>query len=75
MDVIVVTPREMELLEILHEAGKALSRDEIAAIGGRERLSPHDFTLLNRLIEKNLIEHTVSYDSPGKGRYMYEAVK
>jgi len=47
----------------------------MASVGGRERLSPHDFTLLNRLVEKNLVKHTISHDSPGKGRYMYEAVR
>jgi hypothetical protein len=57
-DDIDITGRAQELLNVLISAGPGrwVSRAELAKSTGKNRLSPHDILLLNRLVEAGRIE-------------------
>lgn len=73
--IVILTPREKELYDTLEEADGWLSRNEIARDQGKYSLSPHDFQLLDRLVEKGLIEKDfyAGSNTRGKGTYTYRA--
>lgn len=70
--VIALTPREKEIYDLLANlpVRRWLSRYQIAEVGGKHRLSAHDFYLLDRLVDKGLIDKQV-IPGTGKGKFEY----
>lgn len=72
--VIVMTPRESELYEVmLTTPTDWVSRDDLAQKTAKPQLSVHDHRLLERMEKKGLIQISVR---PGKGlgKYYYRAL-
>lgn len=74
--IVALTPREKELYDTLEEAGGWLTRNRIAELQNKHSLSPHDFQLLNRLVDKGLVEKDVyrAEKESLRGTYLYRAV-
>lgn len=51
-----ITGRGRQLLDALKEKGDWMSRAELARATDKNRLSPHDLTLLERLIVAGMVE-------------------
>jgi predicted transcriptional regulator len=68
-----LTKRQQEMLEALRKRGDWMSRQEIAEGTGRDRLTPHDFSLLDRLALDGLIERREAEveESPRGFRFEY----
>lgn len=50
------TGRGLDLLNAVKAADRWISRAEIAHATGKNRLSPHDINLLERMVNRGLIE-------------------
>lgn len=68
------TGRANELLEALRRAGDWMSRADLARATNKNRLSPHDIGLLQRLVDAGLVDirQRVSNTPVGKA-YDYRA--
>lgn len=75
--IVVVTPREKELYDTICELGGWVSRKDIAKHQNKHVLSPHDFDLLDRLEDKELIQKNYysSSDTSLKGTFMYRVLE
>jgi predicted transcriptional regulator len=64
------TPQAQKIIAILYDTADWMTRDEIAGRLHKNRLTPHDISLLERLAANNLIE-IKKRDRPGRIGYEF----
>lgn len=68
----VESERQQELLDALRTNGDWMSRNDLAAIDGRKRLTPYDVELLQGLANQGLVE--IDQQPAGiSQKYVYKA--